>query len=210
MKTYDVVMLPDSKIDWYKIGKAMIDTYLWSDNYKPEAGAQVVYVNSGDADEGIYAHLWCVEENPRAIYTKHNEPVYLDSCLEFFFTMNSPGKPANGYINIESNSNPTTLIAYGFDRYTRTSIVDMGIEPFQVTSVKTPQRWDLYEFIPLSVLKQVFKIDKVTTDTIFRGNFYKCGGDHKIQPYGSWAPISSPTPDFHRPEYFGELRLVHI
>ena len=39
-------------------------------------------------------------------------------------------------------------------------------------------------------------------------NFYKCGGDHEIQPYGSWAPIDSPTPDFHRPESFGRVILA--
>lgn len=208
MKTYDVKIMPDSNIDWTQIKSAMIDTYLWSDSFKPEAGAQVVYVKSGTSDEGIYAHLWCIEEKPRAIYTKHNEPVFKDSCLEFFFTMDSSGKPSNGYINIESNSNPTTLIGYGFDRYTRTPIIDMGIEPFSVTAKKTPTRWDLYEFIPLSVLKQIFHIDGVTSETKFRGNFYKCGGSHKIQPYGSWAPISSPTPDFHRPDCFGEFRFI--
>lgn len=207
MKTYQVRILPSADIDWSALDTAMIDTYLWSDDYKPEAGAQVAYVKSGDSTEGIYAHLWCVESNPRAIYTKHNEPVFKDSCLEFFFSMNAPDKPKNGYINIESNCNPTTLIAYGFDRYTRTPIVELGIKPFDVRSSLTPERWDLYEFVPLSVLKQVFKLDEVTESTEFRGNFYKCGGEHRIQPYGSWAPISSPTPDFHRPDCFGLLSL---
>lgn len=205
MKTLNAKILTSPEIDWSSLDTAAIDTYLWSDNYKPDAGAQVALVLSGDEHEGMYAHLWCVESNPRAIYTKHNESVYLDSCLEIFFTFNDPGKARNGYVNIESNSNPTTLIAYGHDRYDRTPIVDMGIEPFDVRCVKTPTRWDLYEFVPMADLVRIFKLDKIDENTEMWANFYKCGGDHEIQPYGSWAPIDSPTPDFHRPEAFGRV-----
>ncbi len=208
MKTYNVKMLSSKDdINWRLVPDAIIDTYLWSDSYKPAAGAQVVYVKSGDENEGLYAHLWCVESNPRAIYTKHNEHVFKDSCLEFFFTMNNPGKKRNPYVNIEANSNPTTLIGYGHDRYTRTPIVEMGFEPFDVKCVKTPERWDLYEFVSLADLKKLFHLDAVTPVTEMYANFYKCGGSHRILPYGSWAPIDSPTPDFHRPDCFGRLTL---
>ena len=54
-------------------------------------------------------------------------------------------------------------------------------------------------------LKRIFKLDKIDENTEMWANFYKCGGDHEIQPYGSWAPIDSPTPDFHRPEAFGRV-----
>ena len=208
MKTYNVKITDTAVIDWESIDKAMIDVYLWSDDYKPEAYAQVVYAATGDEKEGLYAHLVACETNPRAIYHKHNEPVFRDSCLEFFFTMNDAGKPFIGYINIESNSDPTTLIGFGKDRYGRTPIVEMGFEPFSVTGKKTDGRWEIFEFVPADALKKIFGITKIDENTHMAANFYKCGGDHPIQPYGSWAPIDSPTPDFHRPEYFGELKLT--
>ena len=208
MKTYTVKLLTSPEIDWSKVDTALIDTYLWESDYRPEAGAQVVYVKSGDEREGIYSHLWCIEPNPRAIYTKHNDPVFKDSCLEFFFTMNAPGAEKNGYINIESNSNPTTLIGFGHDRYDRVPLVSMGIEPFRVTGTKTPDRWDIYEFIPLEALQKVFHISSVDESTEFSGNFYKCGGDHRILPYGMWSKVDSPTPDFHRPDCFGKFILT--
>lgn len=207
MRTYNVKMLATPEIDWESIPTAPIDTYLWGSDYMPEAGAQVVYVKSGDEREGIYSHLWCKESNPRAIYHKHNDPVFKDSCLEFFFTMNAAGAEKNGYINIESNSDPTTLIGYGHDRYDRVSIVDMGIEPFNVTGTKTETRWDIYEFVPLEVLKKVFNVESVDETTEFAGNFYKCGGDHDPLPYGMWSKVDTITPDFHRPSCFGKFVL---
>ena len=38
-----------------------------------------------------------------------------------------------------------------------------------------------------------------------RGNIYKCGDRTAHPHYLSWAPIGTPSPDFHRPEYFGEV-----
>ena len=40
-----------------------------------------------------------------------------------------------------------------------------------------------------------------------RANFYKCGDKTAHPHYLSWSPIDTPKPDFHRPEFFGELIL---
>jgi hypothetical protein len=40
------------------------------------------------------------------------------------------------------------------------------------------------------------------------GNFYKCGDETEYPHFGCWNLIASPVPDFHRPEYFGEIVLV--
>ena len=208
MKNLTVNITNTADIDWSAADRAPIDHYMWDSDYMPEAYAQVAYAATGDEKEGLYIHFFCREANPRAIYTEHYDPVYRDSCMEIFFTMKVPDAPANGYINIESNSNPTTLIAYGFDRYTRTPIVEMGYTPFPVTAKKTDETWELFEFVPVKALKEIFKLDKIDENTVMGANFYKCGGDHEILPYGMWSPIDSPTPDFHRSEFFGKLTLV--
>jgi hypothetical protein len=42
---------------------------------------------------------------------------------------------------------------------------------------------------------------------ILRANFYKCG-DNTAQPhYIAWNAVNHPTPNFHLPQYFGELHL---
>ena len=38
-----------------------------------------------------------------------------------------------------------------------------------------------------------------------RGNFYKCGNMLPKRHYLSWAPVKTPAPDFHRPEFFGPI-----
>lgn len=40
-----------------------------------------------------------------------------------------------------------------------------------------------------------------------RGNFYKCGDLTAHPHFLSWNPVGTPAPDFHRPEFFGELIL---
>jgi hypothetical protein len=40
-----------------------------------------------------------------------------------------------------------------------------------------------------------------------RANFYKCADNTRIPHYVSWNPIEVASPDFHRPEFFGELLL---
>ena len=41
-----------------------------------------------------------------------------------------------------------------------------------------------------------------------RGNFYKCGDGLPVPHFVSWAPIDTPNPDFHRPEFFDTICFV--
>ena len=47
----------------------------------------------------------------------------------------------------------------------------------------------------------------VYAKTEMRGNFYKCD-ENAGAPFGSWAPVTAPAPDFHRPECFGRILLT--
>ena len=38
-------------------------------------------------------------------------------------------------------------------------------------------------------------------------NFYKCGDKTDTPHFLSWNPVEVASPDFHRPEFFGELIL---
>jgi hypothetical protein len=38
-----------------------------------------------------------------------------------------------------------------------------------------------------------------------RGNFYKCADDTEMPHFVSWSPIHLPTPNFHCPDFFGEI-----
>lgn len=38
-----------------------------------------------------------------------------------------------------------------------------------------------------------------------KANFYKCGDNTSKPHYLSWNPIGTESPDFHRPDFFGNL-----
>ena len=40
------------------------------------------------------------------------------------------------------------------------------------------------------------------------GNFYSCGDETPAPHYAAWSPVETKAPDFHRPEFFGELELI--
>jgi hypothetical protein len=41
-----------------------------------------------------------------------------------------------------------------------------------------------------------------------RANFYKCGDKTKRAHFLSWNPIDIAKPDFHRPDFFGEITFL--
>ena len=57
-------------------------------------------------------------------------------------------------------------------------------------------------------IKGLFGKADFSPGDVLRGNFYKCGDDAAFPHYGMWSPVLTGEPDFHRPEYFGELALV--
>ena len=73
------------------------------------------------------------------------------------------------------------------------------------TAAKTNAAAAVGYFFSFEVLDKLFgKVDYVSGYT-FKGNFYKCGDETDYPHFGMWNPVGTEKPDFHRPEYFGEL-----
>lgn len=203
-KQYKVTRLPagtaPEAVDWRAVPAARIDTYLWLDGHTPEAEARLVYVE----DYGFVLRMTCAETSPRAVYHSYNDPVYTDSCLEFFCDWLGDGR----YINMEMNANGALLSCIGPDRHDRTPIADLtGGEIFPVSGTVTEEGWSVTAAIPASLLCRVLGVETLPfgNGCTLRGNFYKCGDDTPIPHYGMWSPVGTPRPDFHRPEFFGTL-----
>jgi hypothetical protein len=66
--------------------------------------------------------------------------------------------------------------------------------------------WELTLMVPL----ELFYHHQWTTlkGKIARINFYKCGDELPQPHFLSWMPIDSAEPDFHLPEFFGELKFI--
>ena len=67
--------------------------------------------------------------------------------------------------------------------------------------------WQVTYSIPFSILNNYHNLAKPGPGTIWRANFYKCADDTSYPHWLTWAPIDFPTPNFHVPEYFGEIEF---
>ncbi len=63
--------------------------------------------------------------------------------------------------------------------------------------------WRVMLVIPFEVIG----VDPDSLPEKLLGNFYKCGDLTAHPHYVTWSPVGTPGPDFHRPEFFGELLL---
>lgn len=205
-KTYTVRTLPAgtvaAEINWSEVPAAAIDTYLWLEGYTPAATAKLVYIEH----EGFVLRMECAEREPKAVYTAYNEPVYTDSCLEFFADWLGDGR----YINMEMNAKGTLLSCIGADRHARTPIRDLTDgEIFSVKGEIVDSRWCVTAVIPAALLCKILGVAAIPFGKgyTFRGNFYKCGDETPVPHYGMWNPVETKNPDFHRPEFFGQLVL---
>ena len=196
---------------WKEIQYASINNYMGDKpDHFPETRVKVAY------DENAICVKFKVNDRYlKAIHTNHQDPVYKDSCVEFFFT---PGEDVSeGYFNLEMNCIGTMLFHHQkIPRKDAVSIEKSDIDQVQVITSLTgpidPEKeeevtWLVSYKIPFSVLKNYHNFDNPRPGTVWRANFYKCGDDTSHPHWLTWAPIDNPTPDFHRPEFFGELHF---
>ena len=140
--------------------------------------------------------------------TDDNGRQWEDSCVEVF--IQDPVKA--DYYNFEINALGKVLACRGEDRYNRVArpaeemaqILRFGqIEnkgPLEEGGLRT---WRVGVVIPFRLIG----LDPENLPGSIRANFYKCGDKTAHPHYLSWSPIDTPKPDFHRPEFFGELLL---
>lgn len=205
-KIYRVICLDPqtdpAAIDWTTVPVARIDTYKWLDgNYEPAAQGQLVLIPG----RAFVLRMCCAESSPKVVYHKYNEPVYTDSCLEFFAAW-CAGAGDDRYMNMEMNAAGTLLSCLGAGRENRMPVKDLtgGTIP-AVKGAITPSAWSVTAVIPVELLAKLYHVspDMFGSGKSFRGNFYKCGDETPIPHYGMWNPVGTEMPDFHRPEYFG-------
>ena len=195
MKSYSVAKFSPDAFSWESVKAAPIDCWVWSRAYTPACEARAAVVG----DE-LRFRLSCAESSPKATFKSFFDDVYLDSCLEVFFSFSG-----GGYINCEMNALGTFLSAYGPDRFSRVRLDSLAPLP-KVSASVGDGVWTVEARFSSETLEKVFgSAFSLEPGKIIRANFYKCGDETAVPHYGSWNPIGVSQPDFHRPEFFGEL-----
>ncbi|MFC3198014.1 carbohydrate-binding family 9-like protein [Parapedobacter deserti] len=149
------------------------------------------------------------EKHVKGVYRNTNDPVYRDSCVEFFLSFDG-----TNYYNLEFNCLGVGLIAYGgTDKGMRRLLPNATVEKVRAISELGAVRgkgadnqWRLLLNIPFTVF-DAHAVDSLAGRRC-HGNFYKCGDDLPIPHFIAWNGIDSPTPNFHLPEFFGELLFL--
>lgn len=181
-----------------------IDQVNWPDlyPYRPEVSFKIAYTQ-----ESLYIHYQVKEDFVRAQYIRPNENVWEDSCVEFFVSFDNRAT----YYNLEFNVLGTGLMGYGPAIKSERNRLDAAtIEQIstytQLVQKGGQKAWGLIMEIPWAVFKFT-EISGFKQQQVF-ANFYKCG-DALPQPHFiSWEAINYATPNFHRPEYFGQLKFI--
>lgn len=168
----------------------------------PKASFRIAY-----NDRSILIDFVVKERDIRSKHVYYNDPVYKDSCVEFFIAFDDD----KAYYNFEFNCTGTCLAGYGAGRQRELLPFSAGY-PIE-TEVRFKQAkdsfpditWELSAVIPFEVF--VKHSIRSLRGKVCRGNFYKCGDELPQPHYLTWSRIESKSPDFHLPEFFGQLNF---
>lgn len=170
------------------------------DGYKNEVFAQIAYDG-----EGFTVKFTIGEGNPRRTKTKHFEFVHLDSCVEFF--ANFDPENSDKYINFETNANGAMNVGFRSDRYNTVPLTEKEVESFCITLAIKENYWTVEYKIGFSFIKKYYPDFDINSCKYIKGNLYKCGEETEINHFLAYFDVNCPTPDFHRPEFFGKIEV---
>ena len=181
-----------------------IEILNWHDKYpyKP-----ITYFNIARSKDCIFIKYSVQGSMIRAIYSNDQESVHEDSCVEFFCMPVGAEKYTNFEFNCigtcaassRKGRNEEVIRFLPEELQTVKRYPSMGRRAFN--EMEGMFEWELTVQIPMKLLG----VDPENLPEKILGNFYKCADGTNSMHFLTWSPVPTPTPDFHRPEYFGEL-----
>ena len=189
--------------------KHLIDIEPWP-SFPEYIDLPKVIFSMAHSSDCIFIKYDVTEHEVLARYKQINDPVYKDSCVEFFIIFDND----KSYYNIEFNRLGTCLGRFGSERENRTSLPVDLLEKIKydrtLHQIKegndTAINWTLTVAIPIEVFcyHQFNSIQHKKS----RVNFFKCGDDLSQPHYLAWNNIIAAEPDFHLPQFFGKAEFI--
>ena len=187
-----------------KAQREYIDVINWEEYpYKPVVAFDIARTNTN-----LYIRYFVKGYSLKAIHSEDNSAVHTDSCVEFF--MKTLG--GEEYMNFEFNCIGTCDAAHRKSREVKRSL-----SPNEYASIRRyssierepfPEKTGVFSWeIVVSIPFILMGLTPGSLPEKILGNFYKCADDTEFPHFLSWNPINVATPDFHRPEFFGEICL---
>ena len=144
----------------------------------------------------------------RALNAADNGRQWEDSCVEVFIE----DPDGSEYYNFEINALGKVLAASGSSREGRVARPAEEMEEIlRIADFEEPQEheggiwtWRVAVVIPFWLIG----IEEGELPSSLWANFYKCGDKTAHPHFLSWNPVGTDKPDFHRPDFFGQLLFV--
>ncbi len=183
--------------------RAFIDCVNWASQY-PYRPDTAFAIARSETHLCILFHVRGLDLRAKAM--EDNGRVWEDSCCEFFVS-----DPQDGtYYNFEMNCVGTLLAS---KRKNREDCIHFNAEQMSriirhstLPKVETDQENGIFAWsVAMCIPFRLIGINPIFLPSALRGNFFKCGDRTGHPHFLSWNPVNTPSPDFHRPEFFGEL-----
>jgi len=166
---------------------------------RPQAAFSIAYTN-----EDIYLKYYVTEGTLKAEYSNFNDPVFEDSCVEFFIAFNNDAS----YYNLEFNCMGTSRVQYGAHKTGRTYIPASLLSTIRhQTSMRSVEAGNIQWELTLCIPKEVFMFHPglAFTQSTAKVNFYKCGDGLPQPHFLCWNNIEASKPEFHMSGFFKEV-----
>ena len=169
--------------------------------YKPDVKFRIAHNGTG-----ILLNFQVEESDIQAVCTEDDGKVWEDSCVEFFIAF----PHHDFYTNIECNCIGKILAKARTDKqnilsapFNLPGCIERWSSLGNLPVANLSGKWEVSLIIPIEVFlfNEIHALDGV----LAKGNFYKCGDMLKTPHFLSWNPIKTVQPDFHLPEFFGEI-----
>lgn len=182
----------------------LVENLNWKEDYPYRP---ITLFNIARSTDSIFIKYSVRGSMLRAIYSNDLEPVNEDSCVEFFCKL----PESEEYMNFEFNcigtcnaskrkSKTEGVVPYTLDELSQIKrYPSIGRRAFN--EMEGMFEWELTVKIPFTLLG----INPDNLPEKLLGNFYKCADGTDSPHYVSWSPIKTEKPNFHCPEFFGEL-----
>lgn len=192
-----------SMFSWSDIQVGQINVFNWKEfrGYDPKAEFQMAH-----NEENIFIKLTAHNDFIVSECKNINDMVCGDSCMEAFFII--PSRP-DTYFNFEFNSDGVMFLGCGKSRSGRTTVDPEIIKKYVTVMAEADKiphnqrgKWSVTAIINKAIFPVL--VDTEFASGVGKGSFYKCG-DRVIPHFIAWNKIDMDHPDFHRPEFFGDL-----
>lgn len=176
--------------------------------FSPVTHAKLMY----DKDH-IYGIFQVQDKYVQSKVLEINGNVSGDSCVEFFFSpdTDSPLK----YFNLEINAGGVPLLHYVKQpRQNYEVIAPEAIKKIEIAhslprevfpEITEETVWTIEFKVPLAMLREFGPVTTPAPGVKWKANFYKTGSRTSNPNYFTWNLVENPRPDFHLPQFFGNL-----